>query len=261
MRELSFKFQTWLDFSQPVKEHDFLLRCLPQQLPEQQVVSMRLEIEPERSVAAGVFSLDCFGNRLYAGRISGQHTHFNYGVIGRVCRDDRKKVMSEPMGCFKYPTALTCPSPAMKDYLAQQQLEGSNYEIGQRLNSLIYEYFTYVPGSTGVNTTAAEAFAARQGVCQDYAHVFIALARLAGIPARYVSGLPEGEGVSHAWAEIWHEGLWYGFDPTRHKVADEGYIKLNVGRDYQDCPLERGIFRGSGTQRQTSFMQVKEMSQ
>ncbi len=97
-----------------------------------------------------------------------------------------------------------------------------------------------------------------RGVCQDYAHVFIALCRLAGIPARYVSGLPIGEGTSHAWAEIWADGLWHGLDPTRGCIAHEGYLKLCVGRDYNDCPLERGIFSGNSTQTQTVFMKVTD---
>lgn len=259
MRELSFAFHTRLEFSQPVTEHDFLLRCLPQQLPEQQILSQQLELEPENII--GHYSRDSFGNNLYAGRIGGQHSFFNYGVTGRVLRDDTRQVPSKPMGCFKYPTRLTMPSEDMKCYLNDLQLTGSNYEVADQLNTLVHSNFIYKPGSTDVHTTAAEAFAAMEGVCQDYAHVFIALARLLGIPARYVSGLPEGEGVSHAWVEIWHEGLWYGFDPTRYRMANEGYIKLNIGRDYSDCPLERGVFRGGGNQRQTVFMQVKEMAQ
>ena len=87
-------------------------------------------------------------------------------------------------------------------------------------------------------------------------HVFLALARLYGIPCRYVSGLPFGEGATHAWVEIWQNGLWYGLDPTRGCLADEGYIKLNVGRDFNDCPIERGVFRGQADQLQTTYMKV-----
>ena len=88
--------------------------------------------------------------------------------------------------------------------------------------------------------------------------VFLSMARLLGIPARYVSGLPEGDGASHAWAEIWHDGLWYGFDPTRNKLVDEGYITLCYGRDYNDCPIERGLFFGNTNQTQTTWMEVQD---
>lgn len=82
--------------------------------------------------------------------------------------------------------------------------------------------------------------------------------RAAGLTARYVSGLPEGEGASHAWAEVWHDGLWYGFDTTRNCAVDESYLKLCVGRDFSDCPIERGVFLGGGDQTQTVFMKVTE---
>ena len=128
--------------------------------------------------------------------------------------------------------------------------------MAKLLQEKVHEYFTYSPGSTGIHTTAEEAFDQKQGVCQDYAHVFIALARLKGLSARYVCGLPAGKGATHAWAEVWHDGLWYGFDPTRNCPVEESYISLAVGRDYGDCPPERGIFTGFAEQSQTTFMQV-----
>lgn len=82
------------------------------------------------------------------------------------------------------------------------------------------------------------------------------LCRLSGIPARYVSGLPEGDGGSHAWAEIWDDGYWYGVDPTRHVPVDEGYLKLSMGRDFTDCPIESGLFSGYTDQQQKVYMKV-----
>ncbi|MCD7793035.1 MAG: transglutaminase family protein [Oscillospiraceae bacterium] len=117
----------------------------------------------------------------------------------------------------------------------------------------------YQSGSTGVGTTAAEAFAAGRGVCQDFAHVFLALARRAGLAARYVNGLSLGEGSSHAWCEVWLDGVWTGIDPTRGVWADDSYIRFGVGRDFADCPFERGVFRGSARQRQSVYMKVSEI--
>ena len=86
--------------------------------------------------------------------------------------------------------------------------------------------------------------------------MFLALARLSGIAARYVCGLPVGDGATHAWAEVWEEGLWYGFDPTRDCPAGEDYIRLAVGRDYNDGPPKKGVFSSFARQTQASYMQV-----
>ena len=131
-------------------------------------------------------------------------------------------------------------------------------EKTQILCAKVNEHFTYTPGETNVMTTAGEAFVTGKGVCQDYAHVLITLCRMAGMPARYVSGLFVGEGASHAWTEIWMDGLWYGIDPTHNCPADEKYLKLCIGRDYSDCPLERGVFSGWAKQTQKVFTKVTD---
>ncbi len=113
-----------------------------------------------------------------------------------------------------------------------------------------YVTFSYVPGATSVSTTAAEAFYCETGVCQDYAQVMIALCRSVGIPARYVTGLMVGHGATHAWVEV-HDGRrWHGFDPTNNTEVDDRYMLFATGRDFEDCPIERGIFRGAAEQTQ-----------
>lgn len=260
MQKLKFLFLTKLDFSSMIGEHHFILRCVPQVLPEQQVVDLDMKVMPQ--ACTGVFSTDSFGNQLYAGSLLAPHRFFYYRVNGEIVRDDGERRQEAAASCLRYPTKLTSPSEEMRlyaDELWQQELSclsGDSYGIASRLSEIIHREFAYVPGSTNVYTTAAEAFRQRSGVCQDYVHVFLALARLYGIPCRYVSGLPFGEGATHAWVEVWHEGLWYGLDPTRGCLADEGYIKLNVGRDFNDCPIERGVFRGQADQLQTTYMKV-----
>lgn len=260
MQKLKFLFLTKLDFSSMIGEHHFILRCVPQVLPEQQVVDLDMKVMPQ--ACTGVFSTDSFGNQLYAGSLLAPHRFFYYRVNGEIVRDDGERRQEAAASCLRYPTKLTSPSEEMRLYaddLWQQEmsgLSGDSYGIASRLSEIIHREFAYVPGSTNVYTTAAEAFRQRSGVCQDYVHVFLALARLYGIPCRYVSGLPFGEGATHAWVEIWQNGLWYGLDPTRGCLADEGYIKLNVGRDFNDCPIERGVFRGQADQLQTTYMKV-----
>ena len=115
------------------------------------------------------------------------------------------------------------------------------------------------PGQQAFIPTAEEALAGGRGVCQDYAHVFIALARIAGWHARYCMGLTVGEGATHAWAEIYYEGAWHGFDPTRDCRTDASYLRFATGRDAADCPVEQGTFYGLADQTQTVLMRVKEI--
>ena len=122
----------------------------------------------------------------------------------------------------------------------------------------LFRDFSYVPGKTDIHTTAAQAWAGRQGVCQDYAHIFVTLCRLAGYPARYVAGMMVGEGATHAWAEVYIDGVWMGFDPTHNRLTDDTYIKLSHGRDFGDCTIDRGCFKGFASQRQNIYVKVED---
>jgi transglutaminase-like putative cysteine protease len=124
----------------------------------------------------------------------------------------------------------------------------------RRLNFALFHKFTYAPRTTHVDSPIDDALKVRAGVCQDLAHIMIALARRIGIPCRYVSGYlspsPEGrdrsaEGATHAWAEAFLPSLgWVGFDPTNDVLASHRHIRVAVGRDYADVPPTRGVFRG-----------------
>ncbi len=254
--ELSFFFDTELRFSGYVTEHQFLLRCLPPELPEQKILSHTFSILPGEVKTS--FGKDSFGNRCCSGRIEEEHDGLRYTLQGKAYRDDSLRKKSEEAAPFyRYPSSLTQPTEELGDFLKDIVPErGDALEIAGIIADRVHEHFLYAPGETKVSTTAGEAFRRARGVCQDYAHVFITLCRMAGIPARYVSGLPVGEGASHAWAEVWADGIWYGFDPTRHTLAGETYLKLCVGRDYSDCPIERGVFLGCADQTQTVFMKV-----
>jgi transglutaminase-like putative cysteine protease len=118
----------------------------------------------------------------------------------------------------------------------------------------IFRRFEYAPQSTRVDSPIDDALASRKGVCQDFAHIMIALVRQLGIPCRYVSGYlfqPAGsetgsiDGATHAWIETWLPDLgWVGFDPTHNTPALEHHIRVAVGRDYADVPPTRGVFKG-----------------
>jgi transglutaminase-like putative cysteine protease len=131
----------------------------------------------------------------------------------------------------------------------------SIFAAAQKLNSLIFERFRYAPHATDVHTRISEVFAGGGGVCQDFAHIFIAVCRAAGVPARYVSGYlvtrrsrsAEGSSASHAWVEVLVPEMgWCAFDPTNNILPNEYFIKLAVGCDYRDVPPTRGIYKGFG---------------
>ncbi|GAA4404846.1 transglutaminase family protein [Tsukamurella soli] len=119
----------------------------------------------------------------------------------------------------------------------------------------VHETLDYVPGTTGVHSSATDAWEERNGVCQDYAHLTLLLLRAAGIPARYVSGYlhpkPDAAvgttvaGESHAWIEAW-TGHWVGYDPTNDVAITERHVSVGVGRDYADVPPLKGIISGGG---------------
>lgn len=123
------------------------------------------------------------------------------------------------------------------------------------LSDAISDAIAYTPGATRAQTTAAQALAQGQGVCQDHAQALIAAARSGGIPARYVSGYLQAgqDGVdheaAHAWGELYIPGIgWIGFDPANQCCPDARYIRLGSGLDAQDAAPIRGISRGSGSE-------------
>ncbi len=164
---------------------------------------------------------------------------------------------------FIQPSALTQPSSALSAFMARLGIEPADDPLHavQRLSNLLYRNFDYVPGSTSAVSPVDHILESGRGVCQDYAHAMIAIARSWGVPTRYVSGYlhvsdPEGldapapQSASHAWAECLLPELgWVGFDATNDSLAGLGHIRLAVGRDYRDVAPTSGIFRGGGESR------------
>jgi transglutaminase-like putative cysteine protease len=148
------------------------------------------------------------------------------------------------------------------DKLAKElgcQRRGNPFALMTELNEAIYRMFAYVPQSTKVDSPIEEALLARQGVCQDFAHIMLALVRPLNVPCRYVSGYmfhradPEDgtekdrslEGASHAWVEALIPNLgWVAFDPTNNLVGADRHIRVAIGRDYADVPPTRGVYKG-----------------
>lgn len=157
---------------------------------------------------------------------------------------------------FTHASALARPSSALTAFMERWSIkaEGDPLESLLQLSDTLHHGFRYVPGSTSVASPMEHILESGSGVCQDYAHVMIAIARSWGVPARYVSGYlhvggrateQEPETAMHAWVECWLPDLgWIGFDPTNQSVAGERYVRVAVGRDYQDVPPTRGVLQG-----------------
>ena len=117
---------------------------------------------------------------------------------------------------------------------------------------------SYKKNSTNVTTTALQAFEAGAGVCQDQAHVMVAICRSLGLPARYVSGYfyaaNEPDLASHAWADVCLDvsaRRWVSIDVTHSCLIDERHIRLAMGTDYSACPPIRGVRHGGGEESMT----------
>jgi transglutaminase-like putative cysteine protease len=125
--------------------------------------------------------------------------------------------------------------------------ETDAWQAAQALMRFVHEGFQYTPQLTTVRTRASDVLCDRRGVCQDFAHVLLALCRSIQIPALYVSGYlhTPNANASHAWIEVFLPGIgWRALDPTHGRQPDENYVKLAIGRDYSDAAPTRGHFKG-----------------
>ena len=138
------------------------------------------------------------------------------------------------------------------------------------LSETLFKTLVYQPGITDVSSTVDHIIETGKGVCQDYAHVMIAIARSWGIPSRYVSGYMHVTGLAyeqvpetqtHAWVECLLPDLgWIGFDPTNNALADERHVRIAVGRDYLDVSPTRGVIINGGPSRLTAVVKMQKSS-
>ncbi len=156
------------------------------------------------------------------------------------------------------PSDFARTSPELLEFASELGIAQRNgadpLTLVRSLNTQLYEKFAYVKASTSVDSPIEEALRFRQGVCQDFAHIMIALLRNLHIPARYVSGYlhhdslhedRSAEGATHAWVEALMPGLgWIGFDPTNNLLSGERHIRTAMGRDYSDVPPTVGTMKG-----------------
>src|SRR6266702_2697055 len=172
-----------------------------------------------------------------------------------------------PAGFFLRSTALTAVNPVMAAFARQLRSESEHDVLGflHALMTQINEHMTFDEDPTNSGTSAIEAFGLKRGVCQDYAHVFIACARSGGVPARFVSGhflRSDGnvqQSAGHAWAEAFVADLgWVGFDPANSICTTDAHARVAIGLDYLGAAPVRGTRYGGGNETLTVAVKVDQ---
>lgn len=251
---LKLRHETSYDYASPARGAIQILRLTPRNHASQFVRQWRVEIDADCRLDRDE---DAYGNITHTFSIDGPLEGLRILVVGEIDIAPNTGAVGGTLERFPpaywiSSTALTEATPAISAFaidLAGQE-GGDALAFLHRLMATIYRDFAFVPGETHAATRADEAFAAKTGVCQDYAHVFVAAARARGIPARYVSGYflrsdTEVQEAGHAWAEAWLPTLgWVGFDPAHGLCTDERYLRLAIGRDYLEAAPIRGARLG-----------------
>ncbi|MDP3898746.1 MAG: transglutaminase family protein [Mesorhizobium sp.] len=241
------------------------IRLTPQSGQAQTVRSWAIKIAGAKEE---VRYTDGFGNETRLLSIEGDASGVTVEASGEVDTVDTTGVSGPhrgfaPLWLFGQPTALTAPGNGLIA-LAGDVGDGGELDRLHRLMDMIADRVPYQAGSTVSTTPAEEALKLGFGVCQDHAHIFIAIARLSGFPARYVSGylMKQGESeqaASHAWAEAHVRGLgWVGFDPSNRMSPDETYVSLATGRDYRDAAPVSGIRLGQAVEKLAVHITVEQ---
>jgi transglutaminase-like putative cysteine protease len=157
---------------------------------------------------------------------------------------------TQALNVYLLPSPLTRPDTALRAVAAKLADSGeTGADLASAVGGWVHRRMSYGFDRTGVRTTAGQALAAGHGVCQDYAHLMLALCRLLGIPARYVSGHLVGDGGTHAWVEVLqpvsgHAVEIVAWDPTHDRPVDLRYLTVAVGRDYRDVAPVSGTYCG-----------------
>jgi len=268
----SVRHTTTFRYEPAVRESVMEVRLQPRSEGEQRCLSFTLDVEP---VANILQYRDFAGNTVHHFDIAGSHTQVKVTAQSAVEVQTVTAPRASDSGDWSDLDALVAAgdhwemllpshfahSSDLLDQLAKElgcERRSSPFALLTELNEGIYRLFAYVPQSTKVDSPIEEALQARQGVCQDFAHIMITLVRRLKIPCRYVSGYMfhhddenedkkdrSLEGASHAWVEALVPRIgWVAFDPTNNLVGGDRHIRVAIGRDYADVPPTRGVYKG-----------------
>jgi transglutaminase-like putative cysteine protease len=227
------------------------LRLTPPSFDGQQVASWTIDTP---HIDEAVRFRDCFGNMSHLVVNPDEQKEVSITARGTVETRDRAGfarglIEVAPSWVYKRDTPRTMPDDGIRA-LSEEVTADDPIDRMHRLMAAVHEKVAYVIGVTRAHTSAAEALKDGRGVCQDHAHIFIAAARVMGIPARYVNGYfltesDEPAEAHHAWAEVWLKGLgWLGFDPANNLCPTDRYVRLACGLDAGSAAPVRGTRRG-----------------
>jgi transglutaminase-like putative cysteine protease len=265
----SVRHTTTFRYEPAVRESVMEVRLQPRSDGEQRCLSFTLGVEPAANV---IQYRDFTGNTVHHFDIAGTHTQVKVTAQSAVEVQSVPAPRSADSGDWAdldsliagndywemlLPSHFAHSSPSLEQLANELGCErrGNPLDLLTELNEAIYKLFAYVPNSTKVDSPIEEALQARKGVCQDFAHIMIALVRRLRVPCRYVSGYMfhrdeaekdrSLEGASHAWVEALVPRLgWVAFDPTNNLVGADRHIRVAIGRDYSDVPPTRGVYKG-----------------
>ena len=266
--------------------HLVCLAPLPHE-PGQTVRAARVAISPPPSER--IDRLDFFGNQVTEFAFRGPYAHVTLTMTAQVSRHKPAQIMpgralmAELSGAidlcrdvspasplhFLSPSTRVPRDPEILNFARELDLPGPFVQdLVRGVGRALHDHMTFDASATTVDTPAAEAFAKRRGVCQDFSHIMIACLRGLGIPSGYVSGflrtLPpkgkprlEGADAMHAWVQAWcGTDCWVDYDPTNACFAGEDHIVVARGRDYSDVAPVKGSMRISGGQRSKQAVDV-----
>src|SRR5271170_902588 len=259
---------TSFSYQPAVGESVMEVRLQPRSDTRQRCLTSSIEVNPRANVSV---HRDFYGNAVHQFDIPGKHntievvSEATVDMLPRLDIENPKQStwseLDELVSHGDYwemllPSQYAKPSEMLLRLRHELHLErrGDPLCLLKEINSAIYENFDYAPNTTRVDSPIDDALLTHQGVCQDFAHIMIALVRQLQIPCRYVSGYlyhqSESQdrspaGASHAWIEAYlGEAGWVEFDPTNNLMGCERHIRVAVGRDYADVPPTRGVHRG-----------------
>lgn len=264
---LSVQYATSYSYSQPIRRVIQLLRVTPLSFAGQSVTDWRIDVDCDARLHEG---RDGYGNIIHMLYVDGPIEALKVSVTGKVLTEDRAGVIGAlphdlPPEVFLRQTDLTEPGKPLHELAhALETQKGTRLEKMHRLTAAIHSRMTFDTGKTEVDTSATDAYFQGHGVCQDFAHIFISVARCIHVPARYVSGhLYRRDGAlhqeaGHAWAEAWIENLgWVAFDPSNGICTDDAYVRVAAGLDYRDSAPFAGARNGGGREELKVEVQVR----
>jgi transglutaminase-like putative cysteine protease len=254
---LNIRHETAYRYATPASRAIEVLRLVPRGHNGQYIAAWRIDVDRDCRLDQ---STDAFGNLMHEFTLDGPIEELTIVAEGSVETIDTAGVLNGqverfPPVLYLRDTALTVSDALIRDFAREIAGRAGNNRLTlmHAIMEAMRERMRFDVDATNTGTTAIEAFALGQGVCQDFAHVFIAACRHLGIPARYTSGylLAAGGGgdqsAGHAWAEALIEELgWVGFDPANGVCPTDSYVRLAVGLDYLGAAPVRGLIFGGG---------------